>query len=274
MPHEPPPSTAAPDRSPGPKRAVGIGFAVAVMVGAILVVAGALGDDDGPDTFPDPGSPSVFGDPIAAEAEVFRTSPAYHAVPPESGRRFEAHRRTHAMHRVLRAYPGAPPRVPHGLTTAEFSDASCQTCHERGGYVARFSAYAPVTPHPQYREGCLQCHAVDDAIVGILPPDNRPESVCLQCHVTDRAPPRFAALDWRPAEWPRIDQRALPGGPPRIPHGLQLRGNCSACHVGPGAVEEVRTTHPERANCRQCHVPTEPAAADAFSRPLDRGGAR
>jgi nitrate reductase (cytochrome), electron transfer subunit len=204
---------------------------------------------------------------------VFRTTAAHYAVPSESERRFEAHRRDHAMHRSLRAYPGAPPRIPHGLTTAEFRDASCQTCHDRGGYVARFTAYAPVTPHPEYRQGCLQCHAPDDAIIGIAPPDGRPGSVCRQCHVTDRPPPRFPAPAWQPAAWPTTGQRALPGGPPMIPHELHLRGNCAACHVGPAAVEEVRTTHPERANCRQCHMAPQPAAADAFSRPLDRGGA-
>jgi predicted CXXCH cytochrome family protein len=34
-----------------------------------------------------------------------------------------------------------------------------------------------------------------------------------------------------------------------------MRENCAACHVGPGAREEIITTHPERTRCRQCHVP-------------------
>jgi nitrate reductase (cytochrome), electron transfer subunit len=262
-----------PRRTPAPARVAGIGFAVALMVAAVLIVGRLLSERHPATDWPPPGTPWAFGDPIAAEAEVFRSAAAQLAVPPGSDRRVQAHARDHAMFRALRAYPGAPPRVPHGLTAAEFSDASCQTCHARGGYVARFTAYAPVTPHPEYRGGCLQCHAVDDGIVGVALPDGRPESVCLQCHVPDRPAPRFVESGWRAGEWPRTGQRALPGGPPMIPHDLQMRGNCTACHVGAGAVAEVRTTHPERTNCRQCHLPLETGDAAPFTRPLDRGGA-
>ncbi len=66
----------------------------------------------------------------------------------------------------------------------------------------------------------------------------------------------------------------MDGSPLWIPHDLQLRGNCLACHGGPAAVAEIRTAHPERANCRQCHVPADapaaPGEAEAvFTRPLD-----
>jgi len=50
-------------------------------------------------------------------------------------------------------------------------------------------------------------------------------------------------------------QSLLPGAPPPIPHQLQNRGNCIACHVGPGTVAAIRVEHPSRGNCRQCHVP-------------------
>jgi cytochrome c-type protein NapB len=49
-----------------------------------------------------------------------------------------------------------------------------------------------------------------------------------------------------------------------------MRGNCLACHMAPSGVEEIRTTHAERANCRQCHA-TVSAEEDVFTRPLDRG---
>ena len=39
---------------------------------------------------------------------------------------------------------------------------------------------------------------------------------------------------------PEIDGAALPGSPPPIPHDLQMRSNCLACHAGPAAVREVR----------------------------------
>jgi nitrate reductase cytochrome c-type subunit len=49
--------------------------------------------------------------------------------------------------------------------------------------------------------------------------------------------------------------RFYEGAPPTIPHPLQLRENCLACHAGPASRPEIRTSHPERARCRQCHVP-------------------
>jgi cytochrome c-type protein NapB len=54
---------------------------------------------------------------------------------------------------------------------------------------------------------------------------------------------------------------------PPINHDLFFRGNCLACHSGPSAVAEIRTTHPERADCRECHVLPDPAVAE-FTRPI------
>lgn len=44
--------------------------------------------------------------------------------------------------------------------------------------------------------------------------------------------------------------------PPTIPHKTFMRENCTACYSGAAAREEIRTPHPERSRCRQCHVPT------------------
>jgi cytochrome c-type protein NapB len=204
------------------------------------------------------------GIPIAAEADVFRTALRDLAVPETAARRTGTHRRTLDMYRALRAYPGAPPRVPHGLTAEEFRNGTCNTCHERGGYATRFGAYTPVTPHPEYRN-CLQCHVAEDVVVGIRA--SRASDDCSQCHVPGDRTPVFVANDWQPRAAPRIHQRAMRGAPPAIPHDLQLRGNCLACHAGPSAVEEIRTTHPERANCRQCHVAAEGDTPE-FTRPV------
>jgi cytochrome c-type protein NapB len=57
----------------------------------------------------------------------------------------------------------------------------------------------------------------------------------------------------------------MPASPPPIPHALQMRENCRACHAGPGAVAELRTTHPERVTCRQCHALGAPPV-EAFVR--------
>ncbi|MGH7694455.1 MAG: hypothetical protein ACRENH_05725 [Gemmatimonadaceae bacterium] len=190
--------------------------------------------------------------PIAAEADAFRMRPGMEAVAPESRRRPNANPRTLTRYRALRSYPGAPPRVPHGLTSEEFRTNHCTTCHERGGFSQRFGAYAPVTPHPELG-ACLQCHATTNAMAGIPFPQTGPNDACRQCH--GRVPARFeeTGLDWRTTQWPTLARRRA-GVVPPIPHDLQLRGNCLACHMGPAAVAEIRTTHAERADCRQCHV--------------------
>ena len=266
------------DAGPGtPARVVGIGSAALLMVGIILVAEPYLVPAA---EMPDYPAPTGFQDdarPIAGEAEVFRTRPGDLAPPPGVERRNDAHPRTLAMWRSTRAYPGAPPRIPHGLRPDEFLGTGCNACHERGGWVPRFASYAPVTPHPEY-SSCLQCHVPDDVLVGIAFPETGPttgrDGLCLQCHAPAVDRPPWVELDWRGAAWPEGDPSALPDAPPAIPHDLQLRGNCLACHAGPGAVEEIRTTHPERANCRQCHVSAAGTAEDdtqGFVRPT--GGA-
>jgi nitrate reductase (cytochrome), electron transfer subunit len=212
----------------------------------------------------------VAGAPIDAEASVFRIRAGDLAADPTGIRRDDAHPRTLATYRELRAFPGAPPRIPHGLTAEEFRTTRCNTCHERGGYVPRFRAYSPVTPHPELRD-CLQCHVADAALVGLELPGPGSEAACRQCHVPEAKPAAapFASLDWRPPAWPALSEPGRAGGPPAIPHGRQLRGNCLACHAGPGAAAEIRTTHPERANCRQCHVHVADEEGD-FVRPAGR----
>lgn len=203
--------------------------------------------------------------PIAAEADVYRTTPTDAGA--ELPRR-AAHARTLSTYRGLRAYPGAPPRIPHGLTNDELRTTACRSCHERGGYAQRFGAYAPVTPHPEQTE-CLQCHAGDDALYGDAPPADAPNALCRQCHDTRSLIRQSVLIDWRPAAWPSLAPRPGDGTPPPIPHELALRGNCNACHAGAAAVAELRTTHPERTDCRQCHVST--SDIQPFTRPVTGG---
>ena len=260
---------------PGPggsARVVGIGSAVALMVWGILVVGPRLTRPPEPSPHPEPTRSLGPARPIAAEADVFRTVPGDLAPPPDAERRTEAHPRTLAMWRSTRAYPGAPPRIPHGLMPAEYQGGRCNACHERGGYVERFASYAPVTPHPELVQ-CLQCHVPDDALVDNVFPEVGTDAVCQQCHAPTGRRADLVPLDWPTPAWPQIGGRAMEGSPPWIPHDLQLRGNCLACHMGPGGVEEIRTTHPERANCRQCHVPA-PVDQGVFTRPLDGPAAR
>ena len=151
--------------------------------------------------------------------------------------------RTLQAYYALRAYAGAPPSIPHEVDAEMGRTQDCNICHERGGVVKRFNAYAPVTPHPTY-ENCLQCHALPGGA----------ES--------------FVANDWQSVRLPILGRPALPGNPPPIPHTLQLRTDCLSCHAGPAAVAEVSTSHPERLNCRQCHVPR--MTDDVFVRTAQR----
>lgn len=191
--------------------------------------------------------------PLAAEAQVFRTTPALVALEPESPRQRSAHPRTLVNYRFLRAYPGAPPRIPHALTPDEFRIGACTACHARGGYSIRFTAYVPLTPHPELGE-CLQCHVGADAEMGVGTAGTDPNVRCPLCHApTGRIRPE-ARLTWLTSAWAVTGRRRPNGPPPPIPHDRLLRENCVACHAGPAAVAEIRTSHPERANCRQCHV--------------------
>jgi cytochrome c-type protein NapB len=194
-------------------------------------------------------------EPIAAEAQVFRTSARVLAIAPTPGPRRSAHPRTLATYRNLRAYPGAPPRVPHGLTPSEFRTGGCNTCHERGGYSQRFEAYVPVTPHPEMG-ACLQCHVGNAQLMAIPLPNTDPSARCRQCHTAPGGGARWtdSTLNWKTMAWPDVRPITRDSEPPPIPHSLAMRANCLACHSAPSAVEELRTPHPERANCRQCHL--------------------
>jgi nitrate reductase (cytochrome), electron transfer subunit len=217
-------------------------------------VAGWIAGRPAPATDPPaaraPGAPAAG---IPAEALVFRTRPGTGAAGIAAVRRGGAPRRDLASFRALRAYPGAPPRVPHGLTGDEFLATGCNACHERGGFATRFASYAPMTPHAEPGD-CLQCHAVEDALVGRILPVGVPDAECHQCHLPGERTAEFIPLDWRAAAWPERERTRPDGPPPAIPHELDMRGNCLACHMGPAAVEEIRTSHPERSDCRQCHV--------------------
>jgi len=131
-----------------------------------------------------------------------------------------------------RAYEGAPPVIPH----VPFG-IRCVECHTQRGMAVEGVGFAPPSPHAGtagMSEG----------------------SRCNQCHVFSVTQDIFvesAFEGWQPASI--HGPRAHDNAPPVMPHPVHLRENCLACHSGPAAREEVRTTHPERANCQQCHVP-------------------
>jgi nitrate reductase (cytochrome), electron transfer subunit len=217
-----------------------IGFALLLMAALVYVAATGLGAGQRDAVLlpvrPEPTPALPF------EAGVFRRQDRvldYAAMPAAPNAR-----RTLAVYYARRAYPGAPPVIPHQVDDAQSGGKACLACHADGGWAPKFGAYAPVVPHPELQS-------------------------CRQCHVPETTPAvRTTALSTSAP--PRTRGAALPGSPPPIPHALQMRENCLACHAGPGAVAEIRSSHPERVNCRQCHVlGAEPVAA--FEWPADTG---
>lgn len=122
----------------------------------------------------------------------------------------------------LRMYDGAPPVMPHAVRNRD-----CLDCHATG--MITEGKRAPITPHPQFAN-------------------------CQQCHVPQQNVALFRENEFKRTVSVAALPRANPNGPPLIPHRVFMRENCLVCHNDPGRREIVQTTHPERANCRQCHV--------------------
>ena len=106
---------------------------------------------------------------------------------------------------------------------------------------------------------------------------------CTQCHVEQSFTTlgmhgalgtSFGSSAFKGAEAPRKGTRAFPEAPPTIPHTTHMRENCLACHGAAGSAP-LRTSHPSRVSCQQCHVPssTSDVVAKISSKPCDRVGA-
>ena len=141
-----------------------------------------------------------------------------------------------------RAFHGAPPSIPHPvIDERNMGENACLKCHQNGGYAEKFQAYAPITPHPEMIN-------------------------CRQCHVPENTEVLFKESEFYKADAPALGaNNALEGSPPVIPHQLQMHENCLSCHAGPAAPIEIRVTHPERINCRQCHAANNKETIDIGS---------
>lgn len=139
-----------------------------------------------------------------------------------------------AARAARRAYDGAPPVVPHPIS--QESSASCLACHGPGlvmrGKVATKISHAP-------HASCTQCHVPSGGLG-------------LQAGVS-----AWPAQSAPPPAPPHPKSSPVPGAtlpPPKIPHATFMRGDCVSCH-GPAGLFGLRTPHPERQSCLQCHVP-------------------
>ncbi|MDH5475177.1 MAG: hypothetical protein OEX22_05750 [Cyclobacteriaceae bacterium] len=212
------------------KRFFTIGIFIVLMISSIVILDVSLisGSEEAKLNF----EKESFSPSIPTESGVFRRS--------EFAMDYENMPENERLARKLkdyygnRAYPGAPPVIPHPLLSEKgIGGQSCLQCHENGGYVDQFKAYTPVTPHPEMIN-------------------------CRQCHVSPKTDELFRLTNWTKTEHPDVeDNAALEGSPPVIPHTLQMRENCLACHAGPAAPKEIKVTHALRINCRQCHVPVQ-----------------
>jgi cytochrome c-type protein NapB len=133
-----------------------------------------------------------------------------------------------------RAFDGAPPVVPHPI--AQDSSAACLACHGPG--LAVKDKVASKISHAQYLS-CTQCH-VPSGGTG-LPTS---ELALLE---------PIAANQFVSATPPLKGSRAWPLAPPTIPHSTLMRSDCLSCH-GPRGLFGLRTPHPDRQSCVQCHV--------------------
>jgi cytochrome c-type protein NapB len=137
-----------------------------------------------------------------------------------------------AVRAIRRAYDGAPPVIPHAPVGVE-----CSACHNERGLEVDGLGFAPPSPH-----------ARTSGLSAL--------SRCTQCHVYRTVDDVFVASSFEGfAQDLRAGARLNELAPPVMPHGVFMRENCQACHTGPAAREEIRTSHPERPNCSQCHVP-------------------
>lgn len=144
--------------------------------------------------------------------------------------------------RAHREYDGAPPAIPHAVAALGRQD--CLSCHREGMDLGK-DGIAPQAPHPE-RVNCQQCH-VEQA-----------EGKWV-----------FVANAFDGLRHPAAGTRAYAGAPPTVPHPSNGRENCIGCHGARGG-SPIRTPHPDRVNCLQCHV-TQDAAAEPFTDQTSRG---
>ncbi len=133
-----------------------------------------------------------------------------------------------------RAFDGAPPVVPHPI--AQDSSAVCLACHGEG--LAVKDKVAAKISHPHY-SSCTQCHVASGDVA--LPPTE-------SARLAPLAENRFVSV-----QPPLRGNRAWPLAPPTVPHATFMRTDCLSCH-GPRGLFGLRTPHPDRQSCTQCHA--------------------
>jgi len=127
-----------------------------------------------------------------------------------------------------RAFMYAPPPMPHARE--DVSQGECLSCHAPVTDIKkRWRAIRPV-PHALYSQ-CMQCHVSQER--GMLP--------------------LFAESEFIGLAATGNGSQAHAYAPPTVPHKVFMRENCLSCHGSTGYAD-IKTSHPERSQCLQCHV--------------------
>lgn len=164
-------------------------------------------------------------------AALSRPAPAAQYVPATLS--VDDRARWRATRTQRRQYDGAPPVAPH--PTDQITPASCLECHGRPTTIS--GIHVPQVSHPRYLN-CIQCHV---SSVG-------PAS---WWKTADTAPSDGNSFAGKPQSGQGT--RAYVGAPPTVPHTTWMRDDCMSCH-GPGGTAALRTSHPDRRSCVQCHA--------------------
>ncbi|MBI5300746.1 MAG: ammonia-forming cytochrome c nitrite reductase subunit c552 [Chloroflexi bacterium] len=115
----------------------------------------------------------------------------------------------------------------------------------------------PPIPHSlEGRNDCAICHATGVGGAPKFPADHtgRTNEMCQVCHKPGTARPPTTPPSGTPGAQPVTKPAA--GTPPKIPHPLQNRDNCLACHqTGIGGSPKVPADHAGRIveTCKGCH---------------------
>jgi formate-dependent nitrite reductase cytochrome c552 subunit len=134
--------------------------------------------------------------------------------------------------------------------------------------LARPPSQPPIPHTLEGRSDCIACHGTGLAGAPKFPPDHagRTNEMCQVCHKP--GPVRTTSPTATVIARPATASSPVPttNSIPRIPHSLQGRDNCLACHAtGLGGSPKVPASHAGRTNetCRICHQPASPAEGQA-----------
>ncbi|MBI2854537.1 MAG: NapC/NirT family cytochrome c [Chloroflexi bacterium] len=176
----------------------------------------------------------------------------------------------------LRANPTNRPRMESCYVCHDQAKTSCSQCHSSGlpqtsdtspipwtEPVKQPTSTPPAVLHPiEGRSSCLVCH--QDGVAGapkvLESHAGRTNEVCTSCHQAGVAPRgSVTPLATTSIALPTTTKTTAPatGGPPNIPHPLDGRSACLACHeAGLMGAPKVPQLHVGRTNdiCTACHT--------------------